>query len=220
MFAGIEFHAGMPCERLGFGDETFDAVSGQYALEYTDMPRSLAEIRRVLRPWGRALFVLHHDHSVLIRNARESLAQGALVLEDTRILRKLRRHAAAERQSDAAARATWAELSAAATQLQQAAARSVSPHLLHVVIDGVQKLLGVRREMGIAGFEREVDRFEREVRAGVRRLQDLVGCAQSEEQMATTAATARRIGFECGPAEAQRHAGENLVGWRLALSRP
>jgi len=220
LFAGIEFHAGMPCERLGFDNGSFDAVSGQYALEYTDMPRSLAEIRRVLRPEGRALFVLHHDQSVLIRNARESLAQGALVLEETRILRKLRRHAAAERQSEAAARATWAELSAAATQLQQAAARSASPHLLHVVIDGVQKLLGVRREMGIAGFEREVDRFEREVRAGVRRLQDLVSCAQSEDQMAATAATARRIGFECSPAEPQRHAGENLIGWRLALSRP
>jgi SAM-dependent methyltransferase len=220
LFAGIEFHAGMPCEHLGFDAGTFDAVSGQYALEYTDMPRSLAEVRRVLRQGGRALFVLHHDQSVLIRNARESLAQGALVLEETRILRKLRRHAAAERQSDAAARATWAELSAAAAQLQQAAARSASPHLLHVVIDGVQKLLGVRREMGIAGFEREVDRFEREVRAGVRRLQDLVGCAQSEEQMGAAVATAHRIGFECSPAEPQRHAGDNLVGWRLTLSRP
>jgi hypothetical protein len=38
--------------------------------------------------------------------------------------------------------------------------------------------------------------------------------------MAATAATARRIGFECSPAEPQRHAGENLIGWRLALSRP
>ena len=220
LFAGIEFHAGMPCERLAFEAGAFDAVSGQYALEYTDTPRSLAEIRRVLRPGGRALFIMHHQHSVLIRNARESLAQGALVLEETRILRKLRRHAVAERQSEAAARATWAELSAATTALSQAAARSISPHLLHVVIDGVQKLLGVRREMGLAGFEREVDRFEREVRSGVRRLQDLVGCAQSEEQMAATVATARRIGFDCGPAEPQRHAAENLVGWRLALSRP
>ena len=149
----------------------------------------------MLRPGGRALFVLHHEQSVLIRNARESLAQGALVLEDTKILRKLRRHAAAERESAAAPRATWAELSAAGARLQQAAASSFAPHLLHVVIDGVQKLLGLRREMGAAGFEREVDRFEREVRAGVRRLQDLVGSAQSAEQMETMAATARRVGL-------------------------
>jgi len=220
LFAGITFHAGVPSERLGFADGSFDAVSGQYALEYTDTPRALAEVHRVLRPGGRALFVLHHEQSVLIRNARESLAQGALVLEDTKILRKLRRHAAAERESAAASRATWAELSAAGARLQQAAASSFAPHLLHVVIDGVQKLLGLRREMGAAGFEREVDRFEREVRASVRRLQDLVGSAQSAEQMETMAATARRAGFGCPPPGLQHHAGENLVGWRLALTRP
>jgi SAM-dependent methyltransferase len=220
LFAGITFHAGVPCERLGFANGSFDAVSGQYALEYTDTPRALAEVHRVLRPGGRALFVLHHEQSVLIRNARESLAQGALVLEDTKILRKLRRHATAERESAAATRVTWAELSAAGARLQQAAASSIAPHLLHVVIDGVQKLLGVRRETSTAGFEREVDRFEREVRASVRRLQDLVGCAQSAEQMETMAATALRAGFDCPLPRLQHHAGENLVGWRLVLTRP
>jgi len=30
LFAGIAFHAGVPCERLGFADGSFDAVSGQY----------------------------------------------------------------------------------------------------------------------------------------------------------------------------------------------
>jgi SAM-dependent methyltransferase len=220
LFDGIVFHPGMPAERLAFPDSHFDALSGQYALEYTDVERALAEVWRVLKPGGRALFVLHHVQSVLIRNARESLAQAALVLEDTRILRKLRRHATAERESAAAARATWGELSAAATRLQQAAAASPSPHLLHVVIDGVQKLLGIRPQTSAAAFDREVDRFERDVRAGVRRLQDLVGCSQSPEQMEAIVASARRLGFECGAAEPQHHAGENLVGWRLALSRP
>jgi SAM-dependent methyltransferase len=218
LFEGITFHPGMPAERLAFDDASFDAVTGQYALEYSDTAKSLAEVRRVLRPAGRALFVLHHEQSALIGNARESLAQGALVLEETKILRKLRRHAAAERESAAAARATWAELSADATRLQQAAARSGAPHLLHVVIDGVQKLLGLRRELGAAGFEREVDRFERDVRAGVRRLQDLVDRAQSAEQMDATVAIARRVGFQCSGAEPQYHARENLVGWRLALT--
>lgn len=220
LFAGIVFHAGMPTERLGFPDGHFDAVSGQYALEYTDVEQALAEIGRVLMPGGRAQFVLHHAQSVLIRNARESLSQGALVFEDTRILRKLRRHAAAERESAAAARATWGELSGAAARLQRAAAASPSPHLLHVVIDGVQKLLGLRPQMAATAFDRELDRFERDVRASVRRLQDLVACSQSVEQMDAIVATARRLGFVCDATEPQHHAGENLVGWRLALTRP
>lgn len=220
LFAGIAFHPGMATEKLDFATGSIDAVSGQYALEYTDVGKALAELWRVLRSGGRGLFVLHHEQSVLIRNARESLRHGALVLEDTRILRRLRRHVTAERDSPAAARLTWAELSAAATRLQQAAASSHTPHVLHVVLDGVQKLLGLRRQLSPAAFDREVDRFERDVRASVRRLQDLVGSAQSPGQMDEIVAAARRAGFECGPAEAQQHAGNNLVGWRLALVRP
>jgi ubiquinone/menaquinone biosynthesis C-methylase UbiE len=220
LFEGVTFHAGMPSERLGFEAASLDAVTGQYALEYSDTAKSLAEVRRVLRPGGRALFVLHHDQSALIRNARESLAQGALVLEETKILRKLRRHAAAERESAAAARATWAELSADATRLKQAAERTMAPHLLRVVIDGIQKLLGLRRELGAAGFDREVDRFEREIRAGVRRLQDLVDRAQSAGQIDAMVAVARGVGLACEGAELQYHARENLVGWRLALAVP
>lgn len=220
LFEGVEFHPGMPSERLGFDPSSFDAVSGQYSLEYTDTAKSLAEIRRLMRPGGRALFVLHHDQSALVRNARESLAQGALVLEETKILRKLRRLAAAERDSTPAARATRAELSSDLARLQDAAARSAAPHLLHVVNDAVRRLLGLRRELGARAFEREVDRFERDVRAGVRRLQDLVGCARSGDQMDALVAAARRIGFECGGAELQYHAGENLVGWRLAIELP
>ena len=220
LFAGIEFHPGMANERLGFAAASFDAVSGQYALEYGDTAKSLAEVRRVLRGGGRALFVLHHDQSVLVGNARESLAQAALVLEETKVLRKLRRHAAAERDSTAAARATAAQLSADMASLRQAATRSANPHLLNVVMDGVQKLLGLRRELGAAGFEREVDRFERDIRAGVRRLQDLVHHAHSAEQMDALVATARGIGFETSGAEPQYHSHENLVGWRLALTLP
>ncbi len=219
LFAGIRFHPGVPTERLGFETGSFDAVSGQYALEYAEPVRALGEVARVLRPGGRALFVLHHDQSVLIRNARESLAHAALVFEDTRILRKLRRHAAAERESAAAARATWGELSAAATRLQQAAGSSASPHFLHVVLDGVQQLQSARRELGPAGFDREVDRFERDVRAGVRRLNDLVERALSTERIGELVEVARRAGLEGGPAEPQLHAGDKLVGWRVALQR-
>jgi hypothetical protein len=126
----------------------------------------------------------------------------------------------AARASDSAARSTRADLSAANERLQQAAAGSSAPHFLYVVIDGVRQLLEVSRGMRATGFEREIDRFEADVRAGVRRLQDLVGCAQSEAQVEALAASARRIGFDCIAAALQYHAGNNLVGWRLALARP
>ncbi|MEX1993971.1 MAG: class I SAM-dependent methyltransferase [Steroidobacteraceae bacterium] len=138
LFAGIRFHAGIATESLPFESASFDAVSGQYALEYTAVDRTLAEIHRVLKPGGGAQFVLHHVDSIVARNARESLAHSALVLEDTNILRRLRRHLEAERRSPAVARKTRADLAAALQTLVHAAGQTSNPLTLNVTIDAVQ----------------------------------------------------------------------------------
>lgn len=42
----------LPCN----GD-TYDAVVGSYVLQYTNLPEALAEVKRVLKPGGRAVFL-------------------------------------------------------------------------------------------------------------------------------------------------------------------
>ncbi len=42
-------------EQLPFPDDSFDAVAGTGVLEYTDLPRALAELGRVVRPGGMAV---------------------------------------------------------------------------------------------------------------------------------------------------------------------
>lgn len=46
-------------EALPYDDETFDAVYSRVAIPYTDIPRALAEARRVLRPGGQLWISLH-----------------------------------------------------------------------------------------------------------------------------------------------------------------
>ena len=57
--AQIQFHAETAMEKLPFGDESFDAVCGQYALEYSDVSESVPELMRVLRSGGSLQFLLH-----------------------------------------------------------------------------------------------------------------------------------------------------------------
>ncbi len=118
LLAGIEFHPGVPAEQLPFEANGFDAVSGQYALEYTQRDRALAEIFRVLKPGGRGQFLLHHRDSVIVRNADESLHHAALVLDDTKVFRLLRRYLEAERDTPKTAVGPWQELVAAGNRLQ------------------------------------------------------------------------------------------------------
>ena len=88
-----------------------------------------------------------------------------------------------------------------------------------VALDAVQKLLVARKELKPAAVGLEVDRAEAEMRASVRRLNDLIGHARTRHDMDGLEREAATAGFsliECTP---QFHAGTNLIGWQLLLHR-
>lgn len=218
-FDGIEFHPNVATEALPFPAASYDAVTGQYALEYTDVNAALAEIRRVLRPGGHAQFILHHRDSILVRNAHESLEQAALVRSETRVYPLLRRLIAAEREDPQRAAEAAAELNGAAATLHAALGRARSPLILHVTLDALRKLWELRVRLSPDDLSAEIDKVENELQASVERLEDLAGHALSEADMEALAGRAAGIGLAIAEMTPQYHAGENLVGWRLRLIR-
>ena len=60
-----EFFA-MDAERMDFADSRFDVVFGEGILHHLDIARSCAEIARVLRPDGRAVFVEPLGHNPVL----------------------------------------------------------------------------------------------------------------------------------------------------------
>ena len=70
----IRFSPRTPAENLPFPDASFDAIVGQYALEYTDAERTLAELKRVSRPTASVRFVTHAAGSVVVLEAERQLA--------------------------------------------------------------------------------------------------------------------------------------------------
>jgi SAM-dependent methyltransferase len=217
LFADIRFHPLVATEHLPFEASSFDAVSGQYALEYTTIDQALREIRRVLKPGAIAQFVLHHAESIVAQKARQTLQHSALVLDETKVMRKLRRHLEAERRSPISARTTSADLAAALGKLNRAARQSDNPLTLNVTIDAVQKLLAERQHMSLSTLVLEADRFEDNIRASVRRLQDLIRCGQTAAGMRGIAGLAEAAGLEVREMSLQHHVGNILVGWRLRL---
>jgi SAM-dependent methyltransferase len=62
-----------PAENTSLPDETFDLVVGKAVLHHVDVPAAAAEVRRVLRPGGRAVFFENQDRNPLLRVARRRL---------------------------------------------------------------------------------------------------------------------------------------------------
>lgn len=86
----IRFHSRTSMEKLPFEDATFDLVMSQFGLEYAAWPEALLECARILKPSGRAAFVMHHADSVLVSVARTESFNQALLLEQDGILEAAR----------------------------------------------------------------------------------------------------------------------------------
>lgn len=83
----VAFQGGIMAESLPFEDASFDLVCSQFGIEYTDLPRSLAEIARVLKPGGQLALVVHDTDSLICRNAREERTHLAWMAEHNPIER-------------------------------------------------------------------------------------------------------------------------------------
>lgn len=220
--AGITFHAGVATEHLPFEPESLDAVSGHYALEYTDIAAALAAIHRALKPGGSAQFIIHHADSVLLQSAGLTLRESDMALVETEVFRRLHRLVTMDRIVPGETDAATEELRAAIRTLKQRMEQSRitgTGHVLDVVLDAVQKLLVARKEMSPAAVGLEVDRAESEMQGSVDRLNDLIRHARSQQDMEALEREAAVAGFSLVEYFPLYHAGSNLLGWQLLLHR-
>lgn len=220
--AGINFHAGVATEKLPFEAASFDAVSGHYALEYTDIPAALAEIHRVLKSTGSARFVMHSADSVVIKSALWSLEEADLVLVQTKIFRRLHKLLTMENVAPGTTERATTELRSAIQILKKGIEKAKqvgAGRILSVALDAVQKLLVARKQLDAQAAGLEVDRAEGELRDSARRLNDLLTHARTEQEMEDVEKAAAAAGFASIERVPQFHAGKNLVGWQLLMRR-
>lgn len=62
---GPQLLGGVSLEKLPFEAAKFDGAASQFGIEYADTRAALGELARVLRPGGRALFLMHHSKSAV-----------------------------------------------------------------------------------------------------------------------------------------------------------
>lgn len=71
----VDFRPFTAMESLPFEANTFDMVTGQFAVEYSDVERSLLETLRVLRPQGKGVFMIHAEEGQAVQQSRVELTE-------------------------------------------------------------------------------------------------------------------------------------------------
>jgi len=85
---GADF-AVMDAEAMTFPDQTFDLICGTSILHHLDLDKSLGEIRRVLKPDGRAIFIEPLGHNPAINLFRRLTPQFRTADEHPLTMREL-----------------------------------------------------------------------------------------------------------------------------------
>lgn len=221
--ARVRFFGSTRAEELPFADGTYALATSQFGLEYTELDRSVAELRRVLRRPAALAAVIHHVGSRPLQMAAEELRHVDWVLQPEGLLAcafemlepMARAATEAGRRSlasDANARHARDRFNACQRELSDRASRSACPDLLIELRGAIATVI----EMAVARGEAEARAALEGVRQAVAddraRLHDMGRAAMDEAKL-------RALLHGLGPPASHRvapleHSG-HLMGWAV-----
>lgn len=224
----LRFHSGVAAEGLPFPDASFDLVASQYALEYTDLARSIGEVVRVLVPGGRLEAVAHHRDSLPLQLAGVEQAHiaylrapdgfmdaiGGMIEPMSRLGRP---QGAAELDRDPQAQAARQRFDAEASRLDGRARDDRCPDLLLVARDWAAQIFRTAAQHGAGRGRAAWDEASGLLQDAHLRLADLQDAALDEGGIASLAA--RLEGRGCTPQVGLLMEEDVLLGWQLSALR-
>lgn len=228
--AAIRFHAHTRCEALPFSAAYFDAISGQYALEYTKVPDTLAELARVAKPGALVRFVLHAREGVTAAGAARDLGEIAFLENELHLLSRARalmhatfafeRAAAYDATLEASAHKARERYLAAAQQADARYPEASCKGMYKDLLDGIRSAWDRRQTLTLDFVLDGIAAIETEMHAHCARLQDLLHAAVTHDQAAALMEQCEQCGFGCAVVSAITAPDKSrLLGWCLTASR-
>ncbi len=213
----IRFSSRTPAENLPFPDTSFDAIVGQYAIEYTDVERTLVELKRVSRQTASIRFVTHAAGSVVVLEAERQLADverltATGVFEAAEALAR----ASATSPAGPVPEATLTNFQNALLALQDATRQALDLRMYHNARDIVVYAIQQQARVGAGPVLAKIDEIASAIRAHQTRLSAMRRAALDESRARTITTLAGQLwSMRFGLQPLVRSDGA-MFGWVLA----
>jgi ubiquinone/menaquinone biosynthesis C-methylase UbiE len=229
---GVVFHGNTSSEHTGYPDGRFDAVSSQYAIEYSNVEETIGELARILSAGGRAAFVIHHTGSEALATTRLELKafeylshEAPLVLAARQLLRRLATaRGPRELAALAADRDSRRLQKDVEKELRRVVAYARAPGRNAAFLEGIAaQVAAAVREIGTKGVGpagRRLAALEEEMAAHHERLRSIVRAARDRTGIETFCEQMAAAGFAAETPGELRRRGSDLLGWTLTATRP
>lgn len=216
LLGGVKFIGGVSGESLPFPAAAFDAVTGQYALEYTEVDKTLSEVARVIKKGGRARFVLHAEASVTVQFNRPKVAQGSYFLNESGVFEALQAAvtAAFESRNLEGTRAAFRDK---ATEARETLKRMGENAELQALLNNlVQAYIGRGRFDGLGTFLRWLTEVRDEVAGQVAMIKAMDEAALSAGEFMALKAKFEKQGFLAEGSELHAGPEKAFLAWTLS----
>jgi len=230
LMADVTFHGSTKAESLPFEAAVFDGVTGQYALEYTDIPATLRELNRVCRSGARLRFVIHAQEGSPVTLARASLDELTVAFVDSGIGAKARecmrtafafeRAATDDPRKRLLAQNARESYVDAARALDARYASSPSPEVIGEFLNLVRGIWDRRSRFSLDEALSPLDAFDLELSAHRARLGAMCYSARDRSGILELLELCEETGFDESQSNELRASGDQrLLGWVVTATR-
>lgn len=220
----IEFHSDTPCEDQPFEDDFFDFVSSQFGFEYSDIQRTLQEVRRVLKTGGQFIAISHHIDSQLIKAAERELKIYKQALDELNIFGTVRQYFDTLGDLSGSKEEIRASLKKAAPGSTRVNERMNSFREKYPDDDCAKEIVAAvgylaRGAAQTANAERlgAVDAAQVSYRMAQARLEDMVDAAMDQEDIDSLTVHAESAGFSSVNCLSLFVEDRSLAGWQIHM---
>ena len=213
----------MSCDRQPFDDDSFELVTSQFGFEYSKIPDTLPEVRRVLVSNGRLVAIVHHAESELIIAARRELAMYSLALDELDVFDQLVNYHEALGTLDGSQDEIAARINAAAKEAKATVGAMRSIERDFPGEEATQQVNGTVSALARPQFSDAASRIEAvriaqaDFEAARQRLVDMTAAALTEDDMEQLKLSAADSGFSAVHCLRLYDGQSGLVGWQVHM---
>lgn len=217
LLEGITFLAGIAAEDLPFEDALFDAVTGQYAIEYTNTVETAGEVARVLKAGGRFRFVCHAREGGIVTFNAPKAQQCAWLLKQSGVFEALSAAARAAFENSPEREETRTRFRKRAVDARGKLAKMGENQEVQDLLNNLVQVYIARDQFGnYAGFEKWLKGVFEEVAGQLQMIRALEEAALDFDGIDRLSEVLQKAGFD-EIAIAELHAGPNktLLAWQI-----
>lgn len=217
----INFVGATDVSAMQYDEASFDAVTSQFGIEYTDLVRAPDQLVRLLAPNGRFRAVVHAREGFTVAAARLDIPDCHYLLQESRLFEYVRaalvtawRQDRSEVRLGTEAQSRYAKYRATHLQVAERMANAENPIILGSTLSVLADTYAKRRYVPLETLQNKIDEAEIEVRAHLGRLEEMIEASLTEADMQAFVDTLKKSGLKSAEWEGE-FSGEGgaQIGW-------